>query len=213
MMNSHLKSRQNKSIFVGDSKSPKEIKQLAVSIAILEIIENDGLLGVTHSKVSRKSKISRAWIYEYIGKEKSALIEFATDVFAGYITRITLAELPQTREALEAQLKEGVEFLFNSVEQNPLIIKLFFRFRGTTNSVGKVIQKYEKKWLENAAKTIVSIIGLPSHQASLVAELILTLRLGFAHRVATSSNSPQARERAESIFKMIHMLLSGNSVF
>ena len=42
----------------------KEAKGLAVSIAILEIIESEGLLGVTHSKVARKSKVSRAWIYQ-----------------------------------------------------------------------------------------------------------------------------------------------------
>lgn len=208
-MKSHINSQHNNAISVGQNKSSKEIKLLAVSIAILEIIENDGILGVTHSKVARKSKVSRAWIYEYIGKEKNELIEFGADVFASHMARTTLEELPKTKEAIGVQLKEGVEFLFNSVEQNPLIVKLFFRFRGTTNSVGIAIQKYEKQWLANAENTIVSVIGLPLEQASLLAELVLTLRLGFAHRIATSSNSLQARERAESIFNLIHMMLSG----
>ena len=191
------------------NKGNKESKQLAVSVAILEIIESDGLLGVTHSKVSRKSKVSRAWIYEYIGKEKAALIEYGADVFAGHISRVNLTELPKTKEELQKRIKEGVGFLFDSVEMNPVIIKLFFRFRGTSNTVGKVIQKHEKQWLTSATKTLTDVMGLPADQAALVAELILTLRLGFAHRIATSSNTRQARERAESLFNVIHAMVAG----
>ena len=204
-MKSHIKSRQNGAVSVGE-KSNKEIKQLAVSIAILEIIEGEGLLKVTHSKVSRKSKVSRAWIYEYIGKEKSALIEFGADVFAGHLARVALVERPQTKESLQVQMQDGVHFLFDSVEQNPLIIKLFFRFRGTANPVGKVIQKYEKQWLENASQTIVAVLGLSSDQASLLAETMLTLRLGFAHRVATSADAEKSRERAETVFSLIQTM-------
>lgn len=209
-MKSQTKSRQNRVVSVGN-KSTKEIKQLAVSIAILEIIESEGLLKVTHSKVSRKSKVSRAWIYEYIGKEKSELIEFGADVFAGHMARVSLVDLPKTKDALQAQLKDGIKFLFDSVEQTPLIIKLFFRYRGTANPVGKVIQKYEKQWLENATKTIASVLGLPSDQASLLAESMLTLRLGFAHRVATSSDTRKSRERAETIFDLIQTMASEGS--
>lgn len=204
-MKSQAKSRQNRAVSVGP-KSSKEIKQLAVSIAILELIESEGLLRVTHSKVSRKSKVSRAWIYEYIGKEKSQLIEFGADVFAGYLARVGLKDLPHTKEELQIQIKEGVRFLFDSVEQNPLIIKLFFRFRGTPNAVGKVIQKYEKQWLENATKTVTTILGLPFDQACLLAESMLVLRLGFAHRIVSSSNFRQSRERAETVFDMIQNL-------
>ena len=207
VMKSHSKSRQKVRVSVGD-KTSKESKQLAVSIAILEIIESDGLLGVTHSKVARKSKVSRAWIYEYIGKEKGALIEYGADVFAGHLSRVALTELPKTKDALQAQAGEGVRFLFDSVEQSPLIIKLFFRFRGTANPVGKTIQKYEKRWLEDATKTIVEVLGLSAEYAAMLAESVLTLRLGFAHRISTSSNSRLTRERAESVFAVIQSIVS-----
>lgn len=209
-MESHIKSRQKSVISVG-AKSTKENKQMAVSIAILEIIERDGLLKVTHSNVSRKSKVSRAWIYEYIGKEKNALVEFGADVFAGFLSRVNLLELPKTKESLQLQLKDGVKFLFDSVEQNPLMIKVFFRFRGTINPVGKVIQKYEKEWLENASKTIATVLGLSGDQATLLAETMLTLRLGFAHRVATSSDAGKGRERAEAVFNLIQTMAFGAS--
>ena len=186
----------------------KEAKGLAVSIAILEIIESEGLLGVTHSKVARKSKVSRAWIYEYVGKEKVALIEFGADFFAGHFARTNLTALPQSKDELEMRLHEGMQYLFDSVESNPVIIKLFFRFRGSANVVGKIIQKHEKQWMKAATETIQKVVGLPDVEASLLAELVLTLRLGFAHRVASTTNSHQARVSAENIFAMIHGLLA-----
>jgi hypothetical protein len=159
--------------------------------------------------VSRRSHVSRAWIYEYLGNEKEALIEHGAEVFAGHLARVALSELPKSREELLIQLKDGVDFLFDSIEQNPLIIKLFYRFRGSSNSVGKVIQKYEQKWISNASRTLVNILGLSSDQAVLLAELALTLRLGFAHRLVTSSNPTKARERASNTFDVIHMMIAG----
>jgi hypothetical protein len=187
----------------------KEDKQLAVSTAILEVIEREGLLGVTHSKVSRRSKVSRAWIYEYIGKEKGALVEFAADVFASHFARAKMTTFPKTKAELEQQLQEGVDFLFNSVELSPVVIKLYFRFRGSPNAIGTVIQKYEKQWLAGASKTAVDVLHLPAEQAAIIAELVLTLRLGFAHRFATSAEPGESRDRAKKIFDFIHSMLGG----
>lgn len=186
----------------------KELKQLAVSIAALEVIESDGLIGVTHSKVARKASVSRAWIYEYIGKEKSALIEYAADVLASHFARTKLTDLPKTKDELELQLEEGADFLFTSVELTPVIVKLYFRFRGTSNPIGEVIQKHEKQWLATASKTLTEVLGMPKEHAALLAEFILTIRMGFAHRLATSKNKVDARARAKQTFGHLHAFLS-----
>lgn len=188
-------------------KNNKEQKQLAVSKAVLEIIEKDGLLGVTHSKISRKSGVSRAWIYEYIGKDKSSLIEFAAENLASDFSRIGL-EVPRTKAELENTLNEGIQFLFESAEQDPSLIKLYYRFRGTKNPIGDVIKKYEKQWQDKASKAVSTLLDLPLEEASLLAEFIMTLRLGLAHRFATSAKPEETKERAEKIFKMIHSMIN-----
>ena len=192
---------------MSENKSAKKQKQMAVSIAILEIIEKEGLLGVTHSKVSRRSKVSRAWIYEYIGKERAALVEFGAEVFGSHIARAELPATPKTKAELERQLNEGVEFLFESLAASPVLIKLYFRFRGAPNSIGNVIQKYEKKWLNNASKAAAEVLSLDADQAELLAETILTLRLGFAHRFATSDNPKLTLKRARKVFEHIHSMI------
>jgi AcrR family transcriptional regulator len=187
------------------STNSKKEKQMAVSIATLQIIEKDGLSGVTHSKVARKSGVSRAWIYEYIGKDKNAFIEFAADTIAAHLARITI-DLPSDRKVLESQVKEGVQFLFNSVMNDPVFIKIYFRFRGTPNPIGDVIEKYENEWLKMAKVSAVKLIGASPKQAAMIADLVLVMRLGFAHRLATSKNPKVTREQAETIFEYVHGL-------
>lgn len=189
-------------------QNKKNGKQMAVSLAVLEIIEKDGLLGVTHSKVSRKTGVSRAWIYEYIGKDKNAFIGFAADAVASHLARVKM-DLPSSKEQLQNQLKDGVHFLFTSVIQDPVIIKIYFRFRGTQNPIGEVIAKYERYWLNVATESTAKILDLPADQATLFAELVLTLRLGFAHRIASSEKPNEARDQAEKTFDLIHGLITG----
>jgi|GEM_PF-3687244 len=189
------------------STSPKEQKQLAVSVAVLEIIEREGLQAVTHSKVSRKSGVSRAWIYEYIGKERKTLITYAAEVFASYFARSKMTAVPKTGAELQLQLEDGINFVFDSIELSPVIIKLYFRFRGSDNPIGQIIQKYENEWLNAASKKIRDTLETSKEKAEVLAELILTLRLGFAHRLATAAQPSLVRERAREIFAFIHRYL------
>lgn len=187
--------------------SDKETKRLAVSIAILEVIEKEGVLGVTHSKISRKSGVSRAWIYEYIGKEKAELVEFGADVFAGYFTRSDVVGFPSEKNEIQKQLREGGQFLLETAASNPLIVKLYFKFRGSENSLGAVIQKYEKQWLKGAADALVKTLGVPSSEAEWMAESALTFRMAYAHRVATSKKSDKTRLNADTAFNWVHALM------
>ena len=188
-------------------KNSKNEKQMAVAKAVLELIEKDGLLGVTHSKVARKSKVSRAWIYEYIGKDKNAFIEFAAEAFASYVARLNI-EMPKTKEQLQDRLKSGIRFFFESVAKDPVIIKVYFRFRGSANPIGDVIKKYEKKWFEMVINGINEFIALPAEQAAMLVETVLILRLGFAHRLATSETPEDTRKKAEDTFDQLHGLIS-----
>jgi hypothetical protein len=174
----------------------KEQKQVAVSLAIMEVIEREGLNGVTHSKVSRKSGVSRAWIYEYIGKEKSDLIEYAAEVLTSFFARAKKTERPKDRESLLKRIDEGNEFVFQAVQATPVIIKLHYRFRGTDTPIGVVIAKYEKYWSDWVAKSLIDILKMDAAKASAMAEMIMTLRLGFAFRIVTSKDSAKSLKQA-----------------
>jgi hypothetical protein len=190
-------------------KNNKEQKQLAVAKATLDLIEKNGFLGVTHSQISRKSGVSRAWIYEYIGKEKRDIVEFASEVLAKDFSRMHITQVPQSRVEIESFLQDGLTFLFDSAVNNPNVTKIYFRYRGTQNPIGQVIHKYESLWLQNGAQGLTKILKIPNAQASLIVESALVCRLGFAHRIATDPKPEDARERAEVIFALLHAQILG----
>lgn len=187
----------------------KSQKYFAVSRAILETIESEGPMHVTHSQVSRLSNVSRAWIYEYMGREREDLINVAADVFGSFFIKATTSIEVHTIKELKALLLEGQEISFQNVRAEPVIIKLYYRFRGTETPIGAVIKKYEKHWLEFITSHLERILKLEKEKAHNYALTILILRLGFYHRMATSSNPDKDYFDAKETIDLVHQQIFG----
>lgn len=190
-----------------DLSYKKSNKYFAVSRAILEIIEKGGSEKLSHSRIARLSKVSRAWIYEYMGKEKEDLVNIAAEVFGSYFTKTNTTLEVKTLEDLRTLLQEGQELAFQKNKDEPLIIKLYFRFRGTSTPIGVTIKKYEKHWLDFMSGNILRITGFSQEKALSIARAILILRLGCFHRIATSSTPAkevvEAREALNLIYRQV----------
>ncbi|MDO9182140.1 MAG: hypothetical protein Q7U04_07015 [Bacteriovorax sp.] len=167
--------------------NPKTEKYFTVSRVILETIEKDGLNNLTHSLISRKAQVSRAWIYEYMGKDKQDLIDVASEIFGGFFTKTdNNIEINSKADLLEL-LAVGNNLTFLKIKSEPVIIKLYYRFRGTSTPIGIVIKKYEKHWLDFMSENIGRILKFDQTKSLSISKTILTLRLGFSFRIATSS--------------------------
>ncbi|WP_413288348.1 TetR/AcrR family transcriptional regulator [Bdellovibrio sp. HCB337] len=185
----------------------KSEKYFAASRAILEIIEKDGPHKLSHAQISRLSKVSRAWIYEYMGKNKEELIDIASEVFASYFTLNNKSVEPNTPEEFMGLLKQGQDIAFQKAQTEPLLLKLYFRFRGTTTPIGSAIKKYEKHWTEYIAKCLVQAKVLDPQSALATTRAILVLRLGFLHRIATSSTPAKEALDANESMDLVHKQL------
>jgi hypothetical protein len=183
----------------------KAQKYFAVSRAILEIIESHGEKSLTHSEIARLSKVSRAWIYEYMGKDKEDLVNVAADVFGGFFTRPKKAVTINSATDLQEMLRLGLEATFDNVKEEPVIIKLYYRFRGTPTPIGEVIKKYEKHWLDYMSAHFMRILNMNQKNALNVARTILTIRLGFSHRAATSSTPAKDIAEAKEAMDLIYL--------
>lgn len=182
----------------------KSKKYFAVSRAILEIIEKEGEENVTHSRIARLSQVSRPWIYEYMGREKKDLINVAAEVFGSFFAKASTTVEPHNVCELKALLLEGQEIAFQNIKAEPVIIKMYYRFRGTTKPIGLVIKKYEKHWLDVMSANLVRILNFDDQKALNISRAILTLRLGFYHRVATSSKPDSEIAMAREALDLIH---------
>ncbi len=182
----------------------KTQKYFSVSRAILEIIEEGGTNLLTHSLISRRSKVSRAWIYEYMGRDKLDLINVAAEIFGGFFTKTNTSDNIFSKTELKKILLDGQNLTFLKIKDEPVIIKLYFRFRGTNTPIGHTIKKYEKYWLDYISAKLVLIAQLNPNEAMTFARTILTLRLGFAFRIATSQSSKNEMIEAGEALELIH---------
>lgn len=112
-----------------------------------------------------------------------------------------------SRAILEIIEKEGQEIAFQKIKAEPVIIKLYYRFRGTSNPIGLVIKKYEKHWLDFMSGNLMRILNFDNQKTLNLSRTILTLRLGFYYRIATSAtpdkDMAEAREALDHIHRQI----------
>lgn len=184
-----------------DAKSEKYFN---VSRAILETLEQEGVSALSHTLIARKANVSRAWIYEYMGRERQDLLDIASETFGSYFTRTNIPVEIKTAEDLLKLLRAGHEMTFQKLEAEPVLIKLYFRFKGTNTPMGTVIKKYEKHWLDYMTKIFMRVLNYNEAAALNICRIILTLRLGFCHRIVTSSNAAKEKKEAWESLEHIH---------
>ncbi|MBS1971329.1 MAG: hypothetical protein JSU04_13560 [Bdellovibrionales bacterium] len=189
-----------------DAKSEKYFN---VSRAILEMLEQEGVAALSHTAISRKAKVSRAWIYEYMGRDRQHLLDIASETFGSYFTKTNISVEILTPADLLKLLRVGHEMTFAKMEAEPILIKLYFRFKGTKTPMGATIKKYEKHWLDYMSEIFMRVLKYDEAEASNICQIIQTLRLGFCHRIVTSAHPIKEKEEALKSLELIHQRITG----
>ena len=164
---------------VQDLKSEK-IKRVAG--ATLNIIWQGGIRSLNPTRVARSAKVSRPWIYKYIGGSKDALMENAVDYFGRLYARV---DLRFDGNSVEHWMNEEMKVLdenFDLTEECPWILPLYYNFKGSQTAIGRGIEKIEKEYLRKKTDEVKKLIRVSEPTCRLIAELMLTYRLATVHR-------------------------------
>lgn len=70
------------------TQSSKENKAELVANVILRILDMQCMNSITHSRVAQLAKVSRSWLYKYIGNKKSDLVDYAISNFGKQFTNL-----------------------------------------------------------------------------------------------------------------------------
>jgi len=161
----------------------KTAKFDAVAKAILELLSQSGVSGVSHTKIARLSKVSRPWIYKYVGKTTNALVEFAAIHFGNQLLSVGKASrtASSSDELTELALHSSWLLLekFSDLRE---ILPLYFRYAGSKNPIGVMIEKLENDQLKEMTGALSRLFKIPQKEARLNAELILAIRMGIGFR-------------------------------
>jgi len=124
----------------------KEAKMIQAAECALQIFAQEGLENLSFTKVSQRCKISRAWLYKYIGQSPRHLLDFAVDHFGKAFTVLEQRPPVLHQQSLVNNIHAGVQRVFDYAEKSPWIIRIYYRYAGTNTALGERIQNIESAY-------------------------------------------------------------------
>jgi AcrR family transcriptional regulator len=186
----------------------KDKKYQAVAAASLELLALHGARGVSVSRIAKLAKVSRAWIYKYIGSGRDELLEYATECMGQFYAPLTKGFDGRSLEAWVNDEMLRLDQNLTALEAYPWIVPLYFRFKGTPTPVGRAIDKIEAQFLIKKVEQLKGALGTPAKNAELFAEWMLAFKWALAHRWSAGGLSKKYRrkdwdEELRSLFLVI----------
>lgn len=155
-----------------------------VAKAIIHLVDLHGLEAITHARVHQASKVSRPWLYKYIGKEKKDLLAYAVNTLGRQWARLDSPWTAKDAKEFQERLIDSTLFAINFVKENPMMIGPYFRFKGTPTPIGKTIEHIEDQFLTHYTNQFAKHYGLGKAEGRIRAMTVLSTRLSLAFRVA-----------------------------
>ena len=147
----------------------------------LSLIANRGPDKVTISGVARLSKVSRAWIYKYIGSSREHLIRGATLYIGKNFSELVARPTARNMDELVASLQWGNRRFIENLKSYPWIPILFFKFGPGKNLLGSTIREVQKSYIHILASELTLALPHKKKEAVQFAGLYTSMRMGAAH--------------------------------
>lgn len=173
----------------------KAQKMTDVAEVTLRIVDRLDLSAISFARVARDAKVSRPWLYKYVGKTKDDLIQMAARRFGLYLAGLELRS-PRT-DNLDAWVEEtcsGTQRLFRDVAERPWMLRLYFRFKGTPTVIGKVIAEIEARYTATQTKELCEVFRRGPAEMGWLAQTLVGMRLGLAFKLAVDDFVEKERE-------------------
>lgn len=162
----------------------KSAKYDAVANAVLTIVHVQGVPAVTHAAASRHAKVSRAWLYKYVGGTREDLVRHAAHHLGQLFTDHGPALTTLDREGWFGELRGRFMRLVDLAERYPNVPRVYFRYRGTQGTLGILLERVAEANRMRERDELVAIFGLDPTVAEKASEVLSALRMSLAHAVA-----------------------------
>ncbi len=174
---------------------------------LLELIAERGIENVGIAELSRRAKVSRSWIYKFLGNNRGALIHQAALSFGrSFATQDVQTVQPRNKSELVALLREGSEKVFSDTARNPWIPIMYFRHWGLHDPIGLVIDQLEATYIRTLTGWLEKILSFKSAKANARARMLLQYRMALAYKWC---RRPNVKSRAlEESDEMLEAVLS-----
>ena len=164
----------------------KDEKFDRVAEQTLRWIETHGLSKINLSRIAAQSKVSRTWIYKYIGSTQKDWITHAVIHFGAQVGRLNWPEtspgaIRDARTWHMISQQSWIE-LAELAARYPWVFTLYYRYKNSPNEIGDCIRQVEKAVVQRNTQEFMDIFKLPRARAELAAETIVCVRMALAYQ-------------------------------
>lgn len=187
-------------------REDKQEKLARVAKSIMGIVVRFGMDSLTPSRLARAAGVSRPWVYKYIGGSKEALSNFAVDHFGQLLTQLDSGSKPASVDFFETDEIRRLENALDLIDQNPEVIQIYFRFKGSPSIMGTAIDKIEEQYRQSKVHQIKETFDLSDKEALVYTEILKTLKMGLYHQWLTGPlrENLSRQEYVEIVSKSFH---------
>ena len=100
--------------------------------------------------------------------------------------------------------------MFDDVENNPRLIDLYFLHKDRSTDVGKIMQQFETRYINQVDAPLLSkIFNLSLEEAKLSSQLLIAFRMGVAHQWAhePKKNIKMRKEKIRKINEWVQKVM------
>src|SRR4051794_19896246 len=88
---------------------------------LLETILRQGLEKLSYAAIARKSMVSRAWMYKYLGRDKKSLIRFSAEIVGTMFAELDTPFKAKNAEEWVKKVQEGTHQFATDVHKSPFL--------------------------------------------------------------------------------------------
>jgi AcrR family transcriptional regulator len=158
--------------------SSKNLKYQNIIEVCFRLVADFGAEKITISQVSKRSGISRGWIYKYIGKNIDEVLKYSLNEYAKDFSNISGLKIYEDENDLISYIGNYSLEMIDRIQKKPSILKLYFTEHDSDNMIGEIIRDVEKISIDILAVSIEKSFNLNYESAKLKAEKIIFMRMG-----------------------------------
>jgi AcrR family transcriptional regulator len=186
-----------------EPEDPTEARFRRVALAVVAILIARGPTEIRIASVSRRSGVSRAWIYKQFGKDTTALLDFTIRelgaVFAGIDAELDSSSVNAWIDSVELETRRG----FSDAQQAPWVPALYFRYRHTPGPLGDAVRVIETRHLRRFVDSMPDTLLTDRSGAHAFAEVFTAARLGAYAWWGETPRKTTVDEAARHLFQML----------
>lgn len=186
----------------------KEEKFKSIIKVAFSLLREFGISGISISLLSKRSGISRGWIYKYVASDIEGVLKFCLKAYAEEFARFTELRVFEDEDALKKSILNFSGAMADRIYRDHNILSVYFEQSGSDNFIGDIIRDTDSKYLKHLAGNFELSFKMSKTEAARKSKVFHSMRMGGLIVFSHCSEGEFSSLKAEFLDKLKKILNS-----